>query len=470
MITEIVPNIRPEPKQHQAYLKLWDKITRFITFGGGAGGGKSWLGAEWLLQNCYRYPGTKWFIGRNELTRLMGSSFTTFQKVCVYHNIPIDDWSLNGQYHYIKFKNGSRIDLIDLKFQPSDPMYQRFGSLEYTGGWIEEGGEIHFMAFDILKTRVGRWMNTDYDLYPAKILITCNPEQNWIYRIFYKPFKAGTLPADYAFIKALYDDNSYTKEQYEQQLNLITDNTMRARLRDGLWEYMAGDNSLTTYDAVTDLFTNVLPESTEYYASADVARFGSDQTVIGAWKGFNLVEIVNKSHRGIDQTSNDLKELMSRRSIPYSQTIVDEDGVGGGVVDITTGVKGFVGNSTALKTKEEVKNGKPKQNYANLRSQCGFMLANEINNHRIAISAPIDETVKEMIIEDLLHLLKRKETNTEAPLSLIPKEEIKENLGRSPDYGDMMSMRMYFELDRPIKYIPDTEFGGVLPFMGGTLA
>jgi len=467
---KITPNIKPEPKQYKAYQKLWDNITSFIFFGGGAGGGKSWLGAEWLLQNCYRYPGTKWFIGRNELTRLMGSSFTTFQKVCVFHNIPKEDWSLNGQYHYIQFKNGSRIDLVDLKFLPSDPMYQKLGSLEYTGGWIEEGGEVHFLAFDVLKTRVGRWANTENNLFPAKILITCNPAQNWIYRIAYKPWKNNSLPPEYAFIRALYSDNSYTREQYEKQLNSVTDNVTRARLRDGLWEYMAGDNALTNYDAVSDLFTNTPEESTEKYASADVARFGSDQTVVGAWKGFELDEIISKTHRGIDQTSQDLKELLGRRSIPYSHAIVDEDGVGGGVVDVTTGVKGFVGNSSALRTKEEVSDDKPKQNFANLRSQCGFMLADAINNHKIAITAKISEKEKEMIIEDLLHLLKRKETPNESALGLISKEEIKENLGRSPDYGDMMSMRMYFELDKPVKFIMNTDAGGVKPYLPGTLA
>ena len=100
-------------------------------FGGGAGGGKSWLGCEWLLTRCYQYPKTKWFIGRKELKRLMQSSFETWKKVCLYHKIPLDDWKLNGQYNFIEFKNGSRIDLLDVNFQPSDPLFERFGSTEY---------------------------------------------------------------------------------------------------------------------------------------------------------------------------------------------------------------------------------------------------------------------------------------------------------------------------------------------------
>ena len=63
---------------------------------------------------------------------MMNSSYITFTKVCQHHKIPRDDWKLNGQYNYIEFKNGSRIDLLDLDYKPSDPEYDRFGSTEYT--------------------------------------------------------------------------------------------------------------------------------------------------------------------------------------------------------------------------------------------------------------------------------------------------------------------------------------------------
>ena len=123
---------------------------------------------------CYQYPKTKWFIGRKELKRLMASSVETFKKVCTYHSIPDSDWKLNGQYNYIEFKNGSKIDLLDVDYQPSDPLYERFGSTEYTGGWLEEAGEINFGAFDVLKTRIGRHLYKEYGLHP-KMLFTCNP-------------------------------------------------------------------------------------------------------------------------------------------------------------------------------------------------------------------------------------------------------------------------------------------------------
>jgi phage terminase large subunit len=52
-------------------------------------------------------------------------------------------------------------------------------------------------------------MNTEFGLLP-KIGLTANPSKNFLYRLFYKPWKSGTLPEQYAFIRSLYGDNPHT--------------------------------------------------------------------------------------------------------------------------------------------------------------------------------------------------------------------------------------------------------------------
>ena len=111
--------INPTSKQFLGWKALNDPKIAEIHFGGGAGGGKTWLGCESRLVRAYAFPGYKSFIGRNQLTRLMATSYVTFNKVCKFHNISKDEWKFNGKYNYIEFRNGSRIDLFPTPF-PED--------------------------------------------------------------------------------------------------------------------------------------------------------------------------------------------------------------------------------------------------------------------------------------------------------------------------------------------------------------
>lgn len=433
----LIPTIRPTKKQHEAWEALKTKDVVFL--GGGAGGGKSWWLCETRLVNSYFYPGYRSFIGREELKRLMQSTFITWSKVCQWHKIPKDDWKLNGQYNFIEFKNGSRIDLLDLKFLPSDPLYERFGSTEYTDGAIEEAGEVNSLAFEVLKSRIGRHLNKELGV-KATIAVTGNPKKNWTYSTFYKPYKAGTLPNNITFIQSLYSDNPFTAEDYGKQLASIADKQMKERLMKGNWEYDDDPNCLMNYDALIDLFTNTVEESNEKYLTADIARYGQDKTIVRLWKGWKCYKTIIWEKQGIDITIQKIKELLSNEQIPYSHAIVDEDGVGGGVVDGLRGIKGFVNNSTAL---DNPVTHLP-ENYQNLKTQCYYKFAEQVNNHLIRLE-DIPQTEIDLTIEEL-EIIKSKDLDQEKKLKIISKDEMKEIIGRSPDRADSLMMRMWFDL------------------------
>jgi len=386
------------------------------------------------------------------------STYITFKKVCKYHGIPEKDWQLNGQYNYIKFFNGSQIDLLDVKETPTDPDFERFGSLEYTGGALEEAGEIKFKAFDVLKSRVGRHLNKELNI-PSKLLITANPTKNWLKRTFYNPWKKGDINPKYAFVEALYSDNHYTADEYGENLSEISDLVTRQRLKDGNWDYSEDNDSLFNTDDISDLFTNPIEETEDKWMIVDAARFGGDKIVIMCWQGLKAYKIVVRQKQGTDRTAQDIRDLSISEKIPYSHILVDEDGVGGGIVDHLKGIKGFVNNSSPLERREAKKvqvmqNGKltvktAKDNYQNLRSQCYYILSEKIANHEIAIETQ-DQKIIEAIHEEL-EQIKRKDPDTDNKLAVIPKDEIKENLGHSPDYADTLMMRMYFLLDFSFK-------------------
>ena len=440
--------IRPTQKQHEAWEALRTKSEVF--FGGGAGGGKSWWLCETRLVNCYLHPGYKSFIGREELKRLMQSTYVTWNKVCNFHGIPKEDWKLNGKYNYIEFKNGSRIDLLDLKMLPSDPLYERFGSLEYTDGAIEEAGEVNYMAYDVLQSRIGRHLNKEKGIKPT-LAITGNPKKNWTYKTFYKRFKDGTLPIDSAFIQSLYTDNEYTAESYGEQLAKINDKATKQRLMYGNWEYDDDPTTLIDFDSIIDLYTNKVDKG-EKYLVADIARYGRDKSVVTCWKGLECYKIEVYEKQGLDITTENIKKLLEDEAIPYSHAIIDDDGVGGGVVDNLRGVKGFVNNAVAIEEREdgakiEVKDGKLielKPNYQNLKTQCYYKLAEAINKHEMSVKTE-DEKIKGLLEEEL-EQVKTKDADKDGKLKIIGKDEIKELIGRSPDFADNLMMRMFFTI------------------------
>jgi phage terminase large subunit len=435
---KITPTIRPTKKQALAWKKLLDKTKQFILFGGAAGGGKSWLICEWLLLNSYIYPGTKWFIARKELKRLMQSTYITFLKVCEFHNIPKDDWKLNGQYNFIEFKNGSRIDLLDINYIPSDPLFERLGSLEFTGGAIEEAGETEFLAFEVLKSRIGRHKNKEYGLL-GKMLLTANPNKGYLYELFYKKDKEGELPDNYYFIKALYNDNPHTAEDYKKSLESLTDTRMRQRLMLGDWEYDDDINNLIKYENIMDLFTNTV-DSGDKYITVDVARFGEDKSILMLWDGLKIAKVEKYAKISIDVLAEHIKLMAVDNKVPFSRILIDEDGVGGGVVDILRGVKGFLNNSVPI----------DRENFANLKTQCYYKLAEMINHHEISIEAKLSTDDRQMIIAEL-EQVKSRDLDKDGKFKLMVKEDVKKVLGRSPDYSDAMMMRMYFEFKATVK-------------------
>ncbi len=458
--------IKPSPKQKIGWRYLRDKHTKFLLFGGGANGGKSWLGCEWLVMNCIAYPGTKWFIGRNELKRIMSSTYITFLKVCHFHNIPRDAWKLNSQYNYIEFYNGSRIDLIDVAYKPSDPLYERFGSTEYTGGWLEEVGEIKGKAFDVLKSRIGRHLNEVYNLFP-KIFLTCNPKKNWVYFDFYNPWKENKLPSDTCFVQSLHNDNPFCTPEYSEMLSKIKDPVLRARLRDGNWEYDDDDAAMMSYNAILKVFEMIQDPRVEeeFYLTVDPARFGRDKCVFVLWQGLFIRRVWYYDKSSTPFIEKKIDSTCEQWHIPMRNVAVDDGSMGGGVVDHCPGVVAFVNAARPVEEWDDDKKYRQQETirfaYKNLRAQCYDRLSSYVNEGLIGCYRDVPTEIKGWIIEELEAIKRKNVEDNESKFQIISKEEIKEVLGRSPDFADALNQRMIFELGKPRRTVVNSEEQGV---------
>lgn len=437
--------INPTQKQADAYKALYN--FDYIFLGGGAGGGKSWWLCESRLIKALKYPGYKSFIGREELKRLMSSTYLTWVKVCAYHKIPQNLWKLNGQYNYIEFTNGSRIDLLDVKFIPSDPLYERFGSQEYTDGALEECGEIDFRAFDVLKSRVGRHKNDEFGIRPT-LALTGNPKKNWTYNLFYKPAKEGTLPKGYYFIQSLYQDNPHTAQEYEHSLSQISDKVLRQRLKEGDWEYDDDATALLSYDEIISIF-NVEGQTGKKYMTVDPAFQGKDEAVIYIWNGYIVTHayIIGKTdHETLKATVDFYIKL---HGVELRNGVSDATGEGAYLPAFLKGLRGFIGGSSPIENKDAKNQELIKPYFANLRSQCIWEFSRRIKEGKVAFK-PEDTQIREKLVEELQQW-KTVSVDNDKKLQIISKEEIREYIGRSTDYSDALYEREFFELDHDSK-------------------
>ena len=228
-------------KQSDAWHYLEDDTTTEMLYGGGAGGGKSYLGCLWHIHRRIRYPETRGLIGRKELKSIKESTLVTYFKVCRILGYQAGrDYKYNANDMVITWANGSKTIFKDLDFIPSDENFERLGSTEYTDAFIDEAGEITLKAFDIVNSRL-RWMLSDYGLIP-KILLTCNPNNNWIKTKYIKDEKGNyiCLKPYQRYVRALVTDNPDKEfsKLYIDQLGKLSSAYDIDRLLHGDWDAM----------------------------------------------------------------------------------------------------------------------------------------------------------------------------------------------------------------------------------------
>lgn len=439
-MTAIASNIQQVPlssKQIEALTYLQDQQTVEVLFGGGAGGAKSRLGAYWLLKNCIKYPGTRWLMGRAVKKTLKETTLKTFWEVA-------GDMKLRGSAKFrensdeIKFTNGSEVMLKDLNLYPSDPNFDELGSLEITGAFIDEVNQCVKKAKNIVRSRI-RYKLDENGLMP-KLLMACNPAKNWVYQDFYLPWKEGRLDPDKKFVQALAKDNPFISKYYIQNLRQL-DTQSRERLLHGNWEYDDDPAALLTYDQITDAFTNsqVKPRK-QRFLTVDVALMGSDRFIIKVWEDWVVI-----AHKVIPKSDGKLVEMTCREfktkfNIPNSRMIYDADGVGGYLGGYFPGAIAFNGGGKTFLDPENPRG------FEDLKTQCAYKFAANIGQVWFK-SIKEDDVAKEMLTQEL-EQLKRRDIDNDGPLKIKRKQDIKADLGRSPDFLDNCIMRAWFDLPK----------------------
>jgi hypothetical protein len=233
----------------------------------------------------------------------------------------------------------------------------------------------------------------------------------------------------------------------------------RLRLLLGNWKVRLSDDCIFTTIAITNMFDNPYEtNSQERFITCDAARFGDDLCTIFLWSGWRVIKllILTKS------SANDIVDVIERERTAYnikrSRVIIDQDGVGGGVVKLGKYI-GFQGNQPVMQDPGTY----IKENYFNQKSQFAYRFAEHVNaddvsvalsgenilvdNHlgcKIKIGEKIYD-VRDLIRQDF-KAIRHKNPDRDGRKKINSKEEQKHLLGgRSPDFFDGMYLRIYWD-------------------------
>lgn len=235
---------------------------------------------------------------------------------------------------------------------------------------------------------------------------------------------------------------------------LAQDDEVVTRLLKGRWLVPTSDE-LRMYldDAIRDLFTNdFIAAGKDRYITADIALEGSDRFIVCVWYGWRVEQITILEKSDGKVVLDTIKRLAKKHHIPTRHITYDKDGVGGYLKGFLRTAIPFVNGGATIKI------DKLNQNYANLKTQCYYLLRDFINESKMYINTngfydkngyiSSDKDIQhiiDLIIEEL-EAIEKVETGKDDKLKMIDKGSIKAILGRSPDFADTFAMRCIFEL------------------------
>lgn len=400
-----------------------------------------------MLIQLRNYPGIRIGLGRKELTKLKQTTvFTLLTEAHQLLGVTESEYQYYDQKGLIKYLNGSSIQLAELVPAPSDPDYDRFGSLNFTHTVIEEAGEIVKKAKDMFHSRRNRYKNSQYGIV-GRAITTCNPSQNFLKLEYYKPYKArgggqyqiwpdGMVEVDgekktayKAFIRSLATDNPFLPQNYIEVLKKLPP-AERKRLLEGNWDYADTDYMLFKSSLIDRNITNRIAGG-DRWMGVDISDVGKDKTILSLIEGDTLID---QREVSVD-TNQPVGEQIALEVIKYAQQngiaieeayriAIDAIGVGASTRDFLRSKGWHVREFIAGASSADIM-------YKNLRGEAVYSLAQAMDRGEMKIYDQI--STLETLREDLM----AHEYETEERRILIkPKQEIKDVLGRSPDHAE----------------------------------
>jgi phage terminase large subunit len=199
----------PFPKQKEFLEAVFSGKHKYLLYGGGVGGGKSFALLGSMLTLLRVYPGSKGIVVRDTYPNLKLSSIESWLKL-IHDNVGKKSFitSYNQSEMIFYCANGSQLQFIAEDYAGKKDM-NHFRGLEINFAILEEAGDLQEQTFFKCIERCGRHLLPNGMIPPPIVMLSTNPCNNWVRELFYDRAANGTLPPDYYYLPALIADNKY---------------------------------------------------------------------------------------------------------------------------------------------------------------------------------------------------------------------------------------------------------------------
>lgn len=450
-MTEKILEINLSPKQSEAFNLLLLPGTLELLYGGGKGGGKTYLGCEYVFYLCKhlvqffdlkpsKYPPVVGFIGRKQSVDFTTTTLETWKRI-----IPPDAYEIKKQEKLIIIEN-----TIAIRFGGLDDTdtINKFNSAEFVFFWLDQPEECTEKDVGMLRGTLRFKLNgkePDYKaLFSCNPVISDDPDFIWLKRDFIDRPKPGLR-----FLKALYTDNPFLPKNYGETLNraYAFNPDLLAAYRDGEWDRVGAANVVIPSRIVKENVCNEILDQDIIRRRVTVCDLAggdddgedlspNDETVIYDLENTHIKDQEIYSHR--DEMDTCGRIVAHQKKHNSSVVCVDKVGIGSAVYarlkeiydkDIREGkiiVYGFDSRITAPP-------GIPEQTYANYKAYAWFESSKKYFKERKCY-LPDDPVLIAQLSAVTFYF------KSGGKMAITPKQKIRNKLGCSPDRADAYIM------------------------------
>mgnify|MGYP003587713960 CR=1 FL=1 len=217
---------------------------------------------------------------------------------------------------------------------------------------------------------------------------------------------------------------------------------------EGNWNsHEVKDELLTATDIKEKFFRNYPQQNGQRCITADIALQGEDKFVAVVWDNYHVIDIITLNCSSGKQVLDELTNIASKYRIPNNRIVYDANGLG-------AYIGGNQSNSFLRGSIGFLNNGKAKNSsrYFNAKSECADLFCTRLRDGGYSIDEGLleryhgDKKLSEHILDER-RILREYEKGSflDNKFRLIPKKQMRQILGHSPDFMDALIMREALE-------------------------